>query len=131
VPDIVPTRSAFLELRDERGGMREGYRFLDEKRLVLAGEIVERLDAYAAAKKDFERLQKEAVQALRTAVEQHGLAELTFYPAQHPINAKVRTDSRNILGVMATSAELSTGRTETEPAVFASPPADACRQCFQ
>jgi V/A-type H+-transporting ATPase subunit D len=33
---IVPTRSAFLKLKDERSGMREGYRFLDEKRLILA-----------------------------------------------------------------------------------------------
>jgi V/A-type H+-transporting ATPase subunit D len=40
---IVPTRSAFLELKEERSGMREGYRSLDEKRLILAAEILAEL----------------------------------------------------------------------------------------
>ena len=34
----LPTQSAFLELKEERVGMQEGYRFLDEKRLILAAE---------------------------------------------------------------------------------------------
>ncbi len=33
--DITPTRSAVLELHEERRALREGYRFLDEKRLLL------------------------------------------------------------------------------------------------
>jgi vacuolar-type H+-ATPase subunit D/Vma8 len=48
--ELIPTQSAFLELTAERAGMREGYRFLDEKRLILASEILANLDAYDAAK---------------------------------------------------------------------------------
>ena len=38
--DLTPTRSAALDLRDERRGMQEGYGFLDEKCLLLAGAIL-------------------------------------------------------------------------------------------
>ena len=38
--EIVPTRSAALELADERDLMRQGYRFLDEKRVLLASEML-------------------------------------------------------------------------------------------
>ena len=41
--EIVPTRSAALELADERDLMRQGYRFLDEKRVLLASEMLRRL----------------------------------------------------------------------------------------
>ena len=44
--EVIPTRSAFLELKEERVGMQEGYRFLDEKRLILAAEILVTLNTY-------------------------------------------------------------------------------------
>src|SRR5664279_195722 len=45
--DVTPTRAAALELKDERRAMREGYVFLDEKCLLLAGEILRELGRYA------------------------------------------------------------------------------------
>ena len=41
--EIAPTRSAALALADERELMRQGYRFLDEKRVLLASEMLRRL----------------------------------------------------------------------------------------
>ena len=43
-----PTRAALLELQDERHAMREGYVFLDEKCLLLAGEMLRQLQHHGA-----------------------------------------------------------------------------------
>ena len=56
-----PTRSAVVELKDERRAMHEGYVFLDEKCLLLAGEILRQLALHA-------RLQREADAALQAAL---------------------------------------------------------------
>ncbi len=43
MPDLgnySPTRSAYLELLDERDLVREGYEFLDEKRMIIAVEML-------------------------------------------------------------------------------------------
>ncbi len=44
--DISPTRSAVIEMKDERRAMHEGYVFLDEKCLLLAGEILRQLQQH-------------------------------------------------------------------------------------
>ena len=41
--DANPTRSVVIEMKDERRAMHEGYVFLDEKCLLLAGEILREL----------------------------------------------------------------------------------------
>jgi hypothetical protein len=43
---LSPTRSAFLELKEERQLVREGFEFLDEKRVILAQEMLKRLAAW-------------------------------------------------------------------------------------
>jgi vacuolar-type H+-ATPase subunit D/Vma8 len=40
--EVLPTRSAAMELADERKLMRQGYEFLDEKRMLLATEMLRR-----------------------------------------------------------------------------------------
>ena len=49
VSDANPTRSAVIEMKDERRAMHEGYVFLDEKCLLLAGEILRELERYRRA----------------------------------------------------------------------------------
>jgi hypothetical protein len=39
--DISPTRSAVIEMKDERRAMHEGHFFLDEKCLLLGGEMLQ------------------------------------------------------------------------------------------
>ena len=70
--EITPTRSAFLALREEREGMREGYRFLDEKRLVLAAEMLAELRRYETALARFRAAWADAVRSLQGAVARHG-----------------------------------------------------------
>lgn len=81
--DRLPTRTTLLELREERQIMQEGYRFLDEKRLLLAAEILRQLALYEAAMDQFRDRQQAAMEALRDAVGRHGLEALSLYPAPH------------------------------------------------
>ncbi len=129
--DIVPTRSAFLELQEERRGMHEGYRFLDEKRLILAGELIAELERYEILKRRFDTLYREAVAALQSAVERHGLEELEVYPALDTPDARIDTRTRNVLGVHLKEARRESGSGHAEPAVFPSPEAEHCRRLFQ
>ena len=51
--DATPTRSAVLELKDERHAMREGYNFLDEKCMLLAGEMLRELAHHDSLQRAF------------------------------------------------------------------------------
>jgi V/A-type H+/Na+-transporting ATPase subunit D len=53
---LSPTRSAFLELKEERQVVREGFEFLDEKRVILAQEMLKRLEAWRAARARYDAL---------------------------------------------------------------------------
>jgi V/A-type H+-transporting ATPase subunit D len=43
---MAPTRSAVLQLREEHDVVLEAYDFLDEKRLLLAAEVLRQLREY-------------------------------------------------------------------------------------
>lgn len=79
--ELTPTRSVVLELRDEQRAMRQGHEFLDEKCLLLAGEIVRELDRYAKLERDLVAASTAATRALAAAVARHGLEGLQVYPA--------------------------------------------------
>lgn len=130
--DVTPTQSALLELKEERVGMQEGYRFLDEKRLVLASEILAELGRYEAEMAEFRIAYERAAAALRAAVGRHGLEELTLYPPAPPLDGRMRLDARSVLGV--TVYDLSCEVDEPEPpldTVVASPEAARCREAFR
>ncbi len=61
--DVAPSRSAILELRDERQAMVEGHAFLDEKCLAIAAEIVKELARYLALEAELLRASREAARA--------------------------------------------------------------------
>ena len=62
---LTPTRSVVLELKDERRAMQEGYVFLDEKCLLLAGEMLRGLERYSALQSAFREAWEAAVAALQ------------------------------------------------------------------
>jgi V/A-type H+-transporting ATPase subunit D len=74
--EIVPTQSMLLELRGEQAFLREGHEFLDQKRILLAGEILRRLARYEALSKDLDAARAELRADLARALALHGLAEL-------------------------------------------------------
>jgi V/A-type H+-transporting ATPase subunit D len=96
--ELVPTQSGFLELKAERAGMREGYRFLDEKRLILAGEILANLRDYDATREHWRQAEEAARTTLRAAVGRHGLEELSVYPPA-TVDCRLVTERRSVLGV--------------------------------
>ncbi|NCA70202.1 MAG: ATPase [Sphingobacteriia bacterium] len=128
---IIPTQSALLELQEERAGMREGYRFLDEKRLILAAEILAELGRYERAQTAFAIAYREAVAALRAAVARHGLEGLALYPPNPPLEPDWRLSSRRVLGIQLHDLVESDLGVGTAPAsVATSPEGSACRDAF-
>jgi V/A-type H+-transporting ATPase subunit D len=97
--ELIPTQSAYLELKAERAGMDEGYRFLDEKRLILASEILSALRAHEQTMKRWREAERAALHALRGAVGRHGLEELSLYPPLAAPSCAAEPEARTVLGV--------------------------------
>lgn len=111
--------------------MQEGYRFLDEKRLLLAAEILRQLARYEAHMVQFRQFQQQAAEALRAAVVRHGLEALSLYPGTPPA-VPVEPRRYSFLGVQllesATAADPPLP--ETAPAEDPSPQARYCAEVF-
>lgn len=103
---LVVTRVALLELRDERRLMQEGYELLDEKRVMLATEILRQLRRHEALQKELLGHQAEARSAFKAAVEAHGFDDLTVQPKLALEAALLRRDSQVFLGIPLTEALL-------------------------
>lgn len=128
--DGTPTRSVVLELRDERRAMQEGYVFLDEKCLLLAGEMLRELARHALLQRDFAAAWEVAVAALQAAVARHGLDGLQVYPPLDLATAEVRRTPRSLMGVRLQEATLAALTRPAPPSVERSPEAEACRRAF-
>jgi V/A-type H+-transporting ATPase subunit D len=130
--DILPTPSAVLELKEEHQVVREGYDFLDEKRLLLAAEMLRQLQHYKELMAAFNELRRRAAAALADAAAYHGLEGIEVYPAETLDDAQVHTKIRSFLGV--TLAQTTLELAPTEPRVRAvnpSPEARRCRRLFR
>jgi V/A-type H+-transporting ATPase subunit D len=128
--DTSPTRSAVIEMKDERRAMHEGYVFLDEKCLLLAGEILRQLDQHGRLQREFTALHDAALAALQAAVACHGLQGLQVYPPADLTDATVRITPRSLMGVRLQQAAWQAVDTPPPEAVMPSPEAEACRQAF-
>jgi V/A-type H+-transporting ATPase subunit D len=128
--DVTPTRAAVLELQDERRAMREGYVFLDEKCLLLAGEIMRELARYHALLRALAAAHADAMDALQGAVARHGLQGLEVYPAREQIDSKVVVEARSVMGVRLQDAAWHPDRAPLPPAAHPSPEAEDCRRAF-
>jgi V/A-type H+-transporting ATPase subunit D len=110
--------------------MREGYVFLDEKCLLLAGTMLREVRRFDALRAGLGELQHKALQALRRAAARHGLHGLQCYPATDAALYTVRTARRSLLGVTLLEAHLERAPGRPEPAVNPSPEAEGCRAAF-
>lgn len=128
--DVAPSRSVILELRDERTTMAEGHAFLDEKCLLLAGEIVRELKLHATESERVERLAAQAAAALQGALARHGLEELSLHPAPDLAAASVAREWRSVMGVKLAHATLSWPNVALQRPAWSSPEAVACAAAF-
>ena len=129
--EVVPTRSAALQLADERDLMRQGYRFLDEKRVLLASEMLRCLRDHERMHAALVERLREARSALREALLRHGLDGLQAYPAVPVEPAAPQTAHARFLGVpMLANHFAPRAGSGDDSAVDASPEARACREGF-
>lgn len=128
--DVSPTRSAVIELKDERRAMHEGHIFLDEKCLLLAGEILRELERYDQQQRNFLALNKVALAALQAAVARHGLQGLQVYPPAGLASAELHIATRSLMGVRLQQAQWMAGAAGGSGSVQPSPEARACQLAF-
>lgn len=133
MPDrsLTATRITFLELGDERRMVREGHALLDEKRMLLAAEILAGLRRYRGLRERWLATLREARAALAAAVARHGLDGLTTHPGRLGALGRVGFEDRRLLGLHLVEARLA-----PVEAPFAFPPAEtsteiaACARLF-
>ncbi len=125
---LSPTRSTLLELKDERSLVEESYEFLDEKSIMLAAEILCQLDRHQELLQRFERLENEAVAALRGAVRRHGLNGVMVYPPPELKEARLEAAWSSFIGVFMVDAALRL-EVRASGAAAASNPSPEARQC--
>jgi V/A-type H+-transporting ATPase subunit D len=126
--DRVATRSTLLELRDERHSMREGYTFLDEKCLLLAGAMLHELTRFEALWRDYATQQMHAEDALRAALGRHGLEGLARYPLDPATISELALNIRRraVMGVPLVDAAAQVKLPAVVDPLLRSPEADAC-----
>jgi len=130
----APTRAAVLELRAERGVVEEAYDFLDEKRLLLAAELLQQLDRYEVLSSAIRKKTRAARAQLLAAIHRHGLQGLSVYPSLPLDTLRIETSRRNLMGVtlLETAAVLPEATPDSAPAAaYPSVEAAACREVFR
>jgi V/A-type H+-transporting ATPase subunit D len=128
--EASPTRAVVLELKDEQRAMHEGYVFLDEKCLLLAGEILRELARYAELDRVLLDAHRKAIEALQAAVARHGLHDLQVYPPLDQATATLTGVARSIMGVRLLDASWRPADNAPPRSVARSPEAETCRGAF-
>jgi V/A-type H+-transporting ATPase subunit D len=131
--DTIPTRAALLELQDERIVVNEAYEFLDEKRLLLAAEILRYLEMYERMSQEIQILGQDAHRHLVGTIGRHGLQGTTIYPPLDLAETNLKVDSSNFMGVTLNVTELEydiAAEEANETACNPSSEAEDCRRSF-
>jgi len=129
--EVTPTRSTAIELADERKLMRQGYEFLDEKRMLLATEILEQLKIYQRRSDELVAAHNQAAAALAAAVERHGLDQLQLYPKPPPPVLPVSGRSLFLGLPMLSAGAPPPAEPAGQDAIDPSPEAKACHAAFE
>ena len=133
-PEQAPTRAALLALKDERTVVTEAYNFLDEKRLLLAAELLRQLDQYQQLLAETESQAESAKRALAAAIARHGLQGLGVYPAASLDGFRLVTSKKNFMGVTLLESDQHIPPGDDSITTLASNPsfeAETCRTAFQ
>lgn len=112
--------------------VEEAYEFLDEKRLLLAAELLQELRRYEGLLAELEEGTRQANKLLAAAVRRHGLQGLAVYPVAALDGARVETSRRNLMGVVLQETGLRIpGTGGREAASNPSPEAERCAETFR
>lgn len=97
--EISASRSALLELRRERELIEQGHRFLDEKRIQLARELLHRLDAWKGLLNDLDTAESEAAQIFADAVAAYGILDIASHPGAEISDTAPKASELRFLGL--------------------------------
>ena len=122
------TRSTLLERRTERTAMAEGFQLLDDKRLLLAGELLREIACYTQLWRAFAIDCVRAGAALREALERAGLQGLQCHPVDRGVAARLALRERRLFGVRVQEAELHWRYDAAPAAEQFLPEAERCRE---
>jgi V/A-type H+-transporting ATPase subunit D len=126
------SRAALLALRRERRVIEEGHRFLDERRVALAHELLRRARLYQEDHAAFLARHERARAALADAVGRHGLEGLQAYPPAVTGAAAVEREERPFLGLrLVGAARLALEASEAAGAPLPTSEATACARAFR
>ena len=125
-----PTRSALLELQDEQRAMHEGHVFLDEKCLLLAGEMLRQLGEHGVLQQRLRSAHEAAVRALRAAIGRHGLDGLQCQPAQPQDGARGHGSRSALMGVRLLQAGWTPDTAAAAEGLNPSPEVREARRAF-
>lgn len=130
----IVSRASLLEVRLDRAVITEGHRFLDEKRVMLAREMLSRLEDYQTEMRAWTRAAEWAERALQSGVVRHGLEGLQVYPARHGGLTPVQRTELPFLGISLITGvrglETMPDATAEREAVNPSPEAETCAAAF-
>lgn len=133
--EISPTRASQLALRDEQKLIHEGYEFLDEKRMLLAQELLRQLGVYRTLNARNTDARLTARDSLTAAAMHHGLEELSIYLPPLGSPQKVQMKQRNYMGLTLVEAvlipEVPTVDEDAPGAAFPSSEAPKCARAFR
>lgn len=125
------SRAALLALRRDRRVIEEGHRFLDERRVALAHELLRRAQACAGHQAAFAQAHERARAAFGDAIGRHGLEGLQVYPPAMVSAATARHDTVPFLGVrLVDAARLEMAAGEDPGVVLRSSEAARCARAF-
>jgi V/A-type H+-transporting ATPase subunit D len=126
------SRSAFLDLRDEQRLVNDGYEFLDEKRILLAAELLRQREAWREANATFMGRWREAAKALPAAVADQGLEGLLVHPRYTLEAARFAVTEWPYVGqvMLEASMEVGDAALSREP-VRPSPEVRRCADAFR
>ncbi len=129
--EVIATRVAFLELQDERRLVQEGYELLDEKRMLLATEIMRQLRRHRELKARLDELAQRAREALTSAVDACGFDDLTVQRPQSLDGYELHAETTQFLGIRLVDAVLEPASPGAEAAPMQLlPEARACAGAF-
>ena len=112
--------------------MRQGFGFLDEKRMLLATEIMRISRRYESLAEEMASLRRAAARALANAIERHGLDALQRYPAPAEAPMPPPIALVKFMGVpLKASPPWQIVAAPAPPSIDESAEAAACRESFE
>lgn len=130
--DASASRAALLALRRETRIIEEGHRFLDERRVALAHELLRRARACAKHRARFLERHERARVALADAIGRHGLEGVQVYPPWTLARTAFERGEASFLGLrLVTASRLPLAATEDAGAALRSSEVARCAVAFR